>query len=79
MSFIIIGTTHTQIFIKDSFIIYVSVTHISSDRNWIVKRDIEARGWNGVEQIHMTGDQVAGLCEQSKELWGSIKCVEFFR
>ena len=32
-----------------------------------------------MEQIHMRGDQVAGLCEQNKEPWGSIKCVEFFR
>ena len=42
------------------------------------KKGFEARGWNGVEQIQTTGDQVAGLCEQGKETLGSIKCLEFF-
>jgi hypothetical protein len=38
---------------------YVSSTHSSNDRNWIIKRDIEATGLNGVEEIHLAGDQVA--------------------
>lgn len=72
-SLIVIQVTYLHIFYKRR-IKYLSPTHSSGDRNWIIKTDSDATGWNGMEQTHLAGHQIAG----SWWPWGSIKCVEFF-